>query len=75
MAGHYYYAHLYFSQAMYLAGESDWDDYFPRMRDYLLSQQNDDGSWLGDNVGKVYGTAVALVILQLPYNNLPIMQR
>ena len=75
VAGHYYYAHLYFSQAMYLSGEADWDNYFPRMRDYLVSQQNDDGSWTGDNVGKVYGTAVALVILQLPYNNLPIMQR
>ena len=75
VSGHYYYAHLYLAQAMYLAGSNEWDDYFPRMRDYLLSQQNDDGSWDGDNVGRVYGTAVALIILQLPYNNLPIMQR
>ncbi len=75
VAGHYFYAHLYYSQAMYLSGERDWDIYFPKMRDYLVGQQNDDGSWNGDNVGQVYGTAIALIILQLPYNNLPIMQR
>ncbi|MCH8968033.1 MAG: terpene cyclase/mutase family protein [Planctomycetes bacterium] len=75
VAGHYYYAHLYYAQALYLAGAQEWKGYFPKMRDYLLSQQNDDGSWDGDSVGPVYGTAVALIILQLPYNNLPIMQR
>lgn len=74
VAGHYYYAHLYYAQAMYLSGKKNWDAYFPKMRDYLLSQQEEEGSWVGDNVGKVYGTAVALIILQLPYNTLPIMQ-
>ena len=73
--GHFFYAHLYLAQVMYLAGDREWDDYFPRMRDYLLSTQNEDGSWEGDGVGRVYGTSIALIILQLPYNNLPIMQR
>jgi len=73
--GHYFYSHLYYSQVMYLSGEKDWDWYFPKMRDYLLSTQDADGSWMGDSVGKVYGTSIALIILQLPYNNLPIMQR
>jgi hypothetical protein len=73
--GHYYYAHMYLAQAMYLSGEEDWKTYFPTMRDHLLKLQNEDGSWDGDSVGRVYGTAIALVILQLPYNNLPIMQR
>ncbi|MCB9852706.1 MAG: terpene cyclase/mutase family protein [Phycisphaerales bacterium] len=73
--GHFFYAHLYLSQVMYLSGEKDWDEYFPKMRDYLLSTQNEDGSWNGDSVGQVYGTSIALLILQLPYNNLPIMQR
>ncbi|MCG3137197.1 MAG: hypothetical protein HJJLKODD_01040 [Phycisphaerae bacterium] len=75
VAGHFYYAHLYYAQAMYLAGDETWNAYFPRMRDYLLKAQNPDGSWEGDSVGKVYGTALALTILQLPYNTLPIMQR
>lgn len=73
--GHWYYAHLYLSQVMYLAGEKEWVDYYPKIRDRLLTTQDPDGSWQGDSVGKVYGTAIALVILQLPLNNLPIMQR
>ncbi|MCG8404012.1 MAG: hypothetical protein MI923_02320 [Phycisphaerales bacterium] len=73
--GHFFYAHLYLAQVMYLAGEKEWKLYYPKMRDYLLSTQNADGSWNGDSVGQVYGTSIALIILQLPYSNLPIMQR
>lgn len=74
--GFYYYAQLYYAQAVYLSGEPKrWDEYFPKMRDVLLRTQHDDGSWLGDNVGLPYGTALSLTILQLPYNRLPIMQR
>jgi hypothetical protein len=73
--GHYFYAHLYLAQALYLSGDDDWAGYFPAMRDYLIRMQNDDGSWRGDYVGHVYGTAIAEIILQLPYNQLPIMQR
>ncbi len=73
--GHFFYAHLYFSQVMYLAGEEEWKKYYPKMRDHLLATQEEDGSWDGDSVGKVYGTSIALVILQLPYSNLPLMQR
>lgn len=73
--GHYFYAHLYMAQVMYLSGESKWQDYFASMRDALLRSQQPDGSWDGDRVGSTYGTAVALIILQLPQKNLPIMQR
>jgi len=73
--GHYFYAHLYMAQAMYLAGEERWGEYFPAIRRILLDRQTDDGSWDGDSVGTTYGTAVALLILQIPYKHLPIMQR
>jgi hypothetical protein len=74
--GHKYYAHLYYAQAIYLSDEpAQWDKYFPKFRDELLRDQNDDGSWMGDSVGLPYGTAIATIILQLPYNRLPIMQR
>ena len=73
--GHYYYAHLYLAQVMYLSGDSEWHHYFPLMRDTLVNTQDADGSWEGDQVGPTYGTAVALLILQLPYKSLPIMQR
>ena len=51
-----------------------WNDYYAKRRDYLLSVQQADGEWWGDGVGDVYGTAIALIILQLPFNQLPIMQ-
>ncbi|MFO0840278.1 MAG: prenyltransferase/squalene oxidase repeat-containing protein [Phycisphaerae bacterium] len=73
--GHYYYAHLYMSQVMYMTSEEKWQSYFPAMRDILISHQLEDGSWIGDHVGSTYGTAVALIVLQLPYKNLPIMLR
>ncbi|MCG3125974.1 MAG: hypothetical protein CHACPFDD_00802 [Phycisphaerae bacterium] len=73
--GHYFYAHLYMAQAMYLAGDAKWLPYYKSIADTLVNRQEDDGSWDGDQVGPTYGTAVALIILQLPYRNLPIMQR
>jgi hypothetical protein len=73
--GHYFYAHLYMAQAMWLSGDENWNWYYPSMRDKLIASQAPDGSWDGDQVGHVYGTAIATTILQLPYNVLPIMQR
>ena len=71
-----FYAHLYYAQAVYLSGDARlWDSYFPKIRNALLRRQREDGSWMGDGVGYPYGTALALTILQLPYNRLPIMQR
>ena len=75
MWGHFYYAHLYMSQVMYLSGDAKWDAYFPPIRDILIQAQESDGGWVGDGIGKTYGTAVALVILQIPYGYLPILQR
>jgi len=73
--GHDYYSHLYAAQAFYQAGDKYWDEYFPDARDQMLKQQQPDGSWTGDGVGPVYGTSLALTILQLPYKFLPIYQR
>ena len=73
--GHKYYAHFYMAQVMWLTSEEEWDWYFPTMRDWLLNQQQPDGSWNGDGVGAVYGTAIALTILQMPYGYLPLLQR
>lgn len=73
--GHHYYTHLYWSQALYQRGGPDWTDYFTRKAPWLLRQQKKDGSWDGDSVGSVYGTAIALTILQLPYAYAPIYQR
>lgn len=73
--GHDYYANLYMAEALYLSSDPDWMDYFTKRRDLLLQSQRPDGSWYGDGVGDIYGTSLALIILQLPFNQLPIMQR
>lgn len=73
--GHYFYSHLYLAQALYFEGGRDWTDYYGTMSKSLIRQQARDGSWTGDGVGTTYGTAIALIILQLPYANLTIYQR
>ena len=65
----------YTPQALYQRGGEDWDTYYQQACKYLLRQQRKDGSWQGDGVGTVYGTAIALTILQLPYAYAPIYQR
>jgi hypothetical protein len=45
------------------------------MRDRLIKNQRKDGSWNDGQVGETYTTSIALIILQLPYKNLPICQR
>lgn len=74
VGGHDYYAHFYFAQALFIADTPYWSEYFPKRRDYLLAMQDGSGFW-NNPVGDIYATASALVVLQLPYNQLPIMQR
>ena len=73
--GHAFYTHLYAAQGFYMAGDEYWDAYFPKARDQLLAMQQPDGSWNGDGIGQVYGTAIAAIILQLPFKYLPVFQR
>lgn len=73
--GHDYYGHLYLAQALYISRDEIWPEYYGQRCEFLLREQLPDGSWFGDGVGDVYGTSIALIILQLPYNQLPIMQQ
>ena len=73
--GHDFYTHLYAAQGFYMAGDQYWDIYFPGARDQLLAMQQPDGSWNGDGIGQVYGTAIGVIILQLPFKYLPVFQR
>ena len=59
---------------MFLAGGKYWADWFPRIRDQLIASQIADGSW-SSNHGDPYGTAMSLLILQVPNRLLPIFQR
>ncbi len=71
---HYYYGHYYAAQAMWIRGGNDWNSWYPAIRDELLREQDGDGSW-SDGFGAAYGTAMALIILQIPLGCLPIFQR
>ena len=74
-SGHYFYLNLYAAQAFYQAGDEYWNAYFPGQRDSLVKSQVSNGSWNGDGVGPIFGTSVALIVMQLPYKYLPIYQR
>jgi len=72
--GFYFYAHYYAAQAMWHAGGERWQQWYPAIRDQLITRQRADGSWI-DSICAEYGTAMACIVLQVPNNYLPILQR
>jgi hypothetical protein len=75
---HYYYGHYYAAQAMWTAGGDYWRQWYPAIRDELLrpgGHHQEDGSWFDHRICPHYCTAMALIILQIPNNYLPILQR
>jgi len=71
----YYYGHYYAVQAMYQAGESYYQSWYPQIQRALLSKQQSDGSWRGSPAATEGSTAMAVLILGVPYRYLPIYQR
>jgi prenyltransferase beta subunit len=70
--GHFFYGQYYAVQAMFLAGGRYWGDWYPAIRELLVSRQNKaTGSWEGE-VDPDYCTAMALIILQMPNRYLPV---
>ena len=72
--GHHEYGLYYAAQAMFLAGGDHWREWFPRARSALLASQQPNGSWQSSH-GEAYGTAMALLVLQVTNRLLPIFQR
>lgn len=72
---HYYYGHYYAAQAMWIVGGRYWKEWYPAVRDELLEKRNPDGSWFDSRICPHYCTAMALIVLQMPNNYLPIFQR
>ena len=71
MEGHYFYGNYYAVQAMFLAGGEYWAQWYPAIRDQLISRQGGGGNWSGD-VSDDYATSLALIILQMPNRYLPV---
>ena len=74
-AFHFFYGHYYAVQAMFLAGGESWATWWPAIRRLLLQLQAADGKWEDPSAGDEYGTAMALIILQMPKRYLPIFQK
>jgi hypothetical protein len=74
---YYFYGHYYAAQVMWTASGKWWSDWFPAIRDELIGRARGrgDGSWIDPSVGNDYATAMACIILQIPNNYLPIMQK
>ncbi len=72
---YYYYGHYYAVQAMWHAGGRYWNEWYAAIRDELLQKQLPNGSWSDTAICNEYATGMALIILQMPNNYLPIFQR
>lgn len=83
----YYYGHYYAAQAMFIEGGSYWEEWYKRISKEFLSRartrivKKPDGSeyeskyWHSTHVGPIYSTSMSLIVLQLPYKYLPILER
>lgn len=77
---HWYYGHYYAAQAFWTAAlrkPSYWNDWLPAIRDELMYRVRNrpDGSWTDVLTCNHYATAMALIILQIPNNYLPTLQK
>jgi len=70
----YFYGQYYAIQAMWHAGGESWLQWYPAIRQEMITRQRADGSWI-DSICAEYGTAMACIVLQVPNNYLPILQR
>jgi hypothetical protein len=76
---HFFYGMYYGSQATFQLGGNYWAIYRARMRDELLKNQKDNGSWADGGTdaafGPAYCTAMSVLALTVEYRLLPIYQR
>lgn len=67
-----FYAEYYAAQAMWHAGGEQWTQWYTALRDTLLRTQRPGGGWSDPSVGDEFGAAVGCIVLQLPYNYVPV---
>ncbi len=77
---HFYYGHYYAAHAMHQVGGKRWEDWYARLVRYFVTSrsQHADGSWSTTNrreVGPVYQTSIAVIVLSVPAHYLPVFQR
>ena len=73
--GHYYYTHYYAIQAMVQAGDEEYAEWYPKIRDALVEKQSKNGAWTGASGGNIQATTMAILVLGTPHRFIPIYQR
>jgi hypothetical protein len=68
--GYQGYGHYYAVQAMYQAGDEQFNKWYPKIAAALLAKQTKNGDW-----GGPVDTGFAILILGVPYRYLPIYQK
>jgi squalene cyclase len=75
---HFFYGHYYACHAMHQVGGKDWRDWYGKLVKHFVGKQAPDGSWTRTGrfeVGPVYQTSIAVIVLSVPMHYLPIFQR
>lgn len=81
--GYFFFSAFYMTQGMFQIGDPAWERYITPMRALLVEHQAGDGSWpfpaddvhQGQLAGPAYPTAMAILILSLEKQYLPMYQR
>lgn len=73
--GHFYYSHYYAMQAMVQAGDNRYANWYPKIRDSLISLQQPNGSWQEKEKDYPHKTPMAIIILGTPHRYIPVYQR
>lgn len=72
---HYFYGHYYAVQTMWHSNEDEWPLWYSSVRDEVINMQHRNGGWSDQAVCPEYATAMACLVLEMPFNFLPIFQR
>jgi hypothetical protein len=77
----YHYGAYYASQAMFMLGGEQWNQFYPPLAETLVANQSNAGFWQPESAendamfGNCYTTSLAILALTPPYQLLPIYQR
>ena len=73
--GHQAYGLFYAAQGVWVGGEELWRELFPPIRTFFVNRQDASGSINVGGQGNILSTAIAAIVLQIPNDYLPILQR
>ena len=71
----YFYGHYYAVQVMWHCAGDDWPLWYQSVSEEILSMKRDNGLWRDNIICPEYSTAMACLVLEMPFNFLPIFQR